>query len=1146
MLTVITGGAMSQKDEMLREKMLKCLQDGKKVYVFVPDQFSFEYDKMLYDLFGAKLFNKISTMGLNRFAEKLRKKYGTDKGETADENAKIISMYKAIKEYKSTGSAVYYTKNLEKPSFVKQMIEISENFSRNEFSGEYVSAVSEKTDGVLSEKLKEIGEIYGLYQKKLQQLNLCDGFSVVNEACEILKKHDCLCDCEIFFDRYDTFSADEYKIIEIMLRQCENMYFSVTLSEENNSKSPFSPFEPTVKTLSTLETIAKNTGEKFVRLKSSIYRYNKSALAHVNGNILCIENCFTNDNEGVKVAFAQDVYDEVEYVAGEIKRLVREEGLKYKEIAVISRQLADYVSIIEGTFDRYEIPTFIDSKENISKSVLAIYITNILDFVKGKTFKTEKILRMIKSPLSPFKDYEVWAIEEYCYMWNVEDDMWLSDFTAVDQRNNNLNTVNDIRRRIIEPAVKFRKSTENPTANTLLKALTTLLEDYNLSSCANSVVKLSKNIDGEKSYITEKSSEVELVREFKQMWLLFIGAIYSLNDNFSDETISLKELCDVFSLIMSQMTISNPPQRINTVTVAMAEHSRLSNVKAVFVLGANADKFPAKIKQGGLFSEKEKRTLTKIGVQLSVEAEEQIKNERLITYLALTQGSDKLYVCCPKNDSEGRPLVQSDVVRELLNMFGNSIVTDVSNLGADFFCKTKRSALARFTECMNDNSVNSQSIKKALESVKSTSEKLNNILRNGDLTDFDISKTTAEDMFFNADKNLDRIVLSPSSIEKYNKCPFGYFCQYGLKLKTPFKSEINGVNRGNVIHYVLENLLSVKSGDKTVYNVDFEKMTDDEIRDKVFELAQEYKEHQMGGEFGKDVRFNKLYERICQNAVYVVLNIQHEIKHSSFVPTAFEYSIKDKNGDSMLKLTDGEIEVCITGQIDRIDTYKDNDGTVYLKIVDYKTGKMKDIFSKIFHGVSLQMIIYIMALLKSQNELNANNTAKAGAMVYVPANYIKSEKFRSTFEFDKVKADVNFTKNFTDKALMRIGIANGNERVVFALNEQADKNFCLSEKNEYFTDSEIERIENYTEEKIKETASNILRGKISPSPLADATSSRITKPCSYCEYGDICGVKNAPVKRVLTKDDKNKLMEIVLDKKEENPQENTEGDENNG
>lgn len=1128
---------MSKKDEMLLDSILKCIKAEKRVFVFVPDQFSFEYDKMLYDFLGARLFNKINVIGLNRFAQKLRKSYGSENGSTASDNAKAILMHKTIKKYKSQGNSVYYKKNLEKLSFVTQMLEVSDQLSRNDISAEILQVASQKADGVLSEKLSEIGQMYSIYQEELKNQGLCDGLSVVNEACEILKKNTYFDDCEIFFDRYDTFSADEYKIIEVMLHQCENMYFSVTLSDENNSKSLFSPFEATVKTVSELKQIAKSVGADVVCKKSNQYHYNKSALAHINANIFCVDEHFSPDNEGVKVVYAQDVYDEVEFVAGEIKRLVREEKLKYSEIAVISRQLSEYISIIESTFERYEIPTFIDAKENISKSVLAIYIANVLDCIKGKSFNTEKILRMIKSPLSPFKDYEVWAVEEYCYTWNVDGDMWSVPFTAFEEKNNNLETINKVRSRIVEPIEKFRKTTQDATVRELLSAFTKLLKAYELSSCANSIVKLSKDIQGEKSYITDKSTEIELVREFKQIWQLFINAIYSISDHMGDEKISITELGNILTLLMSTMTISNPPQRINTVTVAMAEHTRLSKVKAVFVLGANADKLPAKVRTGGIFTEREKNILTEIGIDLSQTAIDSIKSERLVTYLALTQGSDKLYVSCPKADGENRPLVKSSVVKEIVNMFGSAVELNTSQLGVEFFCQTPRSAFSKLYECMNDYSVSSQSLRYALGKIPETASKVEKIYGNSKRDEFELSKQASENLFFKDVDDKKQITLSPSSIDTYNKCPFSYFCKYGLGLKAPMKYEINGVNRGRVIHYVLENILSVNDGDKKVYNAEFEKMPPQQVEKLVYELAYEYKNTKLGGDFGKDIRFDVFFERICKNAVFVVLNIQQELVQSSFVPKAFEYTIKDKDGKALLKLSDGEIDVCVTGQIDRIDTYTNKDGTTYLKIVDYKTGKVNNMFNKIFHGVSLQMIIYIMALLEGKNEINPDHTAQAGAMVYTPANYIKSSKLHSTVEYDKLALKVDFNKDYAYKMLARFGIGNSDDDVITALDETKNAYFFMSSEMEYFKNVEIDRIEDYAREKISQTGKNILNGKIEASPLADITSSRMTKPCSYCEYYDICGKKTAKPKRFLTSDDKNRLMDLILESEEETVEE---------
>lgn len=1141
-LTIITGGAMSHKDAMLREGIKSAVLNNKKTYVFVPDQFSYEYDKMLYDIFGVKLFNKIEVVGLNRFCENLRKSFGSPKGATADENTRVISMYQAIRLMKEDNNASYYTKNLEKPSFVNTMLEVSSKLFKNGVSPVSLKSLSEKTGGSLKNKLSDISSIYDCYEKILEEKELCDGLSVVLEACDIIKNNNVLEGCAVFFDRYDTFSKDEYLLIEAMLHKCDEMYVAVTLSDENNSKSSITPFATTLKTCSLLEGIANSTGMPVRRLKSNVYYYNKPALTHINTNIFSVKNHPLQNHDGVSVVVAQDMYDEVEYVCAQIKRLVRDNKLRYSDIAVISRQLSEYESILEGAFEKYEIPAFIDSKSGVLKSTLAIYIMSIIDCLRGKSYNTEKILRMIKSPLSPFKDFEVNAIEEYCYTWNVNGDMWKNPFEICDDDKNNLDTVEDIRRRITAPVAEFKEGEKEYTASEFISLFVKVLNDYSITSCVNSIVKTSDSVKGDKSYVTDKSTEIELVREFGQVWSMFVSALDSVNTNLSDKRITIKEFSDIMTLLFSQMSISNPPQRLNTVTVASAEHSRLSAVKAVFVIGVNADKLPCVSVKNSIFTGKEIRILEELGFEIANNALEAVKNERLIAYLALTQGSDSLYVCCPNADKKGKSLAPSVIVKELVKMFGQGVVVDSGKLKADFYCLTEKSAYSKLAECMNDNTSEAVTLKTALEKFPQTSYKVKSLYENSKKKQFKLSEEVSEKLFFRNHDSQKIISLSPSSIEKYNKCPFDYFCNYGLNLRTPVKNEINGINRGNIIHYVLENLLSVKENNETFYNEDFENMTENEISDMVSRLAYEYRNKFMGGDFGKDNRFDKIFQRITDNAVLVVMNIQQELKNSFFKPDAFEYSITDDKGASILKIKGDDFVVNVRGVVDRIDTYKNEDGKSFVKIVDYKTGKVSNFLNKVFHGVSLQLIIYLLALVDGDSVYNNDNTYPGG-IVYTPAIYIDSSSSVSedktipsdVDEDKKISIRAEYTQEYINKKLQRLGFVLNDEQIVSALSHIEKSPFVPKETNSRLDAESIYAMTRYTENHIKKVGERLSEGDIKALPLVDATGTQLKKPCSYCEYSDICGVKNARPERFMVKEDEGNLIKELAEyiKKEE-------------
>ncbi|NLZ45692.1 MAG: hypothetical protein GX896_03270 [Clostridiales bacterium] len=1135
MLKIITGGAMSNKDAILREGILASRKNNSKVLVIVPDQFSFEYDKMLYNIFGAKLFNSLSVYGIKRLSEDVQNTYGSRLGTIADDNTKLISMYESIKMLKSSGNVKYFQRNLDKLDFSNDMLRVVAELRQNDILPTDLENVSQKLDGVLSEKLFDISLILNFYNEILDKKGYKDRLSYMINSSVAAKESRCFKGFDIFIDRFESFTYDELKFIEAMLSTSNNMTVALTLSNENNSKSNTTPFLPTIQTKSDFESMARGIGQKIQYERASEYYYNKKALTHVNANIFCLKNNKCDENDGVKVVYAKDFYEEVEYTAAEIKRLIREENLNYNDIAVISRQLSDYAPIIEGAFERYEIPTFIDKSDNISKSVLAIYISSILDCVRGKTFKTEKLLRMIKSPLSPFKDFEVSTIEEYCYSWNVDGDMWKTPFTATDVKRDNLETVNNVRERIVSAISEFRNRTQNSTSENMVNEFINLINKLEITSCANALVKISEDLgDSSEKYITENSVEMELIREFKQIWSMFVGGLRSIYDNLGEREMSVKEFTDIFELIMSGMTVSNPPQRINTVTVASAEHSRLSAVKAVFVLGANVDRMPAAVSKTGIFTEKEKQLLKENELTWTADLINQIHNERLITYLALTQGSHYLYVCCPRADIEGKALIPSTVVKELIRMFGEDIIEDAEHKDLSFYCQTPRSAFNKFSECMNDNTTEAITLKRALEEDKGYKEKVESLIKNSKQIDFSISQNTSAKLFFNEYGDKMEISISPSSLENYTKCPFMYFCKYGLGLHKPVKNEMNGINRGVMIHSVLEKIISKEQDGKRVYNPEFETMDIEEIKVKTEEIFQHHLETEMGGGFGKTDRFYAMLNRLKENAFIVVSNIQQELINSKFKPQAFELKMINDEGKGIFKLETGDIIINIKGTVDRVDIFTDEKGDKYIKIVDYKTGSRLSLLSNMYNGLSLQLLMYLIALIEGEHEIDGDENEKEklipAGIVYTPARYINSQSEDIEYinnEEKYIEASIEVGKKTILKTLARYGLIINDSEVMSSMNEDIKSSKFIPDKDDRVNSNMLKALSVYAKLKLENTAENLLAGKINADPLSEIESG-FKKPCRYCDFDSICGVKTKRPKRIIDKkEDKESLISIL-------------------
>ena len=144
----------------------------------------------------------------------------------------------------------------------------------------------------------------------------------------------------------------------------------------------------------------------------------------------------------------------------------------------------------------------------------------------------------MKSTLSMFNDTVTSKIEDYCYKWNVNGDMWLSDFTALEKDEKNdktyLESINEIRRQIIEPLEILKKSTINVTADKICEAFYDFLEKVHISTIISSCIKDGLGMN------ESEDNLLEIAREFKQLWRIFVGSIQSIYDNIGEEQISLK------------------------------------------------------------------------------------------------------------------------------------------------------------------------------------------------------------------------------------------------------------------------------------------------------------------------------------------------------------------------------------------------------------------------------------------------------------------------------------------------------------------------------------------------------------------------------------------------------------------------------
>ena len=1124
MLKLVSGGTHSEREELFINLIKQASDADMDILVIIPDQFSFEYDKKLYYALGAKAFNKIQTVGFNRLAELMSKKYGSNSKETADDNAKIITMYKAVKRLKATGDVKFYEKSLKKSSFISDSIDLVTDFVQSGISPEDLRVASEKSDGSLQSKLYDMSRLYEFYLDELDKAGLKDSLTALGECCELAEENDFFKDKFIFIDSFSDFSVDELKLIDCMLKQAAQITVSLIISHENKSRNNQSPFAQTIRTAQNLKNIAmsKNLGIDEIELKAAENRCS-CEIEHLDENLYFNKPSEFNKSENIKILSGTDIYEETEYVCSEISRLVREENYKYKDIAVILGNIHETASVLEGTFERYDIPCFIDYSKGAGQSALVLYLKSIFDCIITRNWNTEKLLRYIKSPLSDFLDYDICDIENYCITWNVDGNMWESEFTAPADSDSNLARINETRIRIIEPLSEFKDSCKNASSQDICLALFNFLDKIKLSQQMFSKIKTASS-DNEKDF--------ELAREYKQLWKTVLSAVSAIYSRFDDEKISLREFSDIFNLMICGMSVSKPPQTVDCVRIASTNHSRLSDVKIAFVMETNSGVFPSDINNSCLLTHSDKKKLEQLKLNVSSSAMRQIERERLNVYLALTMPTDKLYVTYSESDFQGTAKLPSVVVPMLKRMFGD-MESKIQDIPIDFFCTSYRTAFYKYLEKSSDRNSLIAAIRESLKCSDFYESKLNYVNSASKKQEHKLSDEMAEKLFFSHDMN-----LSATRVKDYYSCPFSYYCKYGLKLKAPIPVEINPMNTGNLIHSCFEKIMSIKvENDKKVYNNDFPQLSDKIIKERIHEEFINYANEHMGGDFGKTASFNAAMKRLENSAFFAVKNIQTELTDSLFVPEAFEYNLTKDSGESILQLKlDEEIKINIRGSIDRADIFTSQSGEQYIRIVDYKTGDITLRLEEIYNGLNLQMLIYLLAVTQRKNDLNQNGTLKPSAILYSHINFIKAG-------FTPEEIEILKNGESLDEELVRKrastykpdGIMVENEFTLKALNKRfsgAFTPFKFTSKGEIsgngkkpVSEEYFLGLEQFALMKLYEMADKLKCGEILADPIE--TSKFLT--CTYCDYWSICGNSSPKNPRKAEKSDIDKINEKIND-----------------
>ena len=1091
MLRLVVGRSGTGKTHTIFEQLCDAVWAGREdVILLVPEQFSFESERTLLARLGPRLAGKIQVLSFTRMAETVMREVGGLAGRRMDDAARALLMSRAIEQSgdylslfrRCVGDAGTVASIL---TMIREMVQCGITASRMEQAAESISGAS-------GEKIRELALIYGAYEALTagtqQYIDPDDDLTMLSER---LRESTLAAGALVFVDGFKGFTGQEMAILGALMKLSENITVALCCDPENTDDGGI--FAPVVRTAQQLRDMAR---KEHVLVAADLKlednrRAAHPALAAAEAGVLCPRSNASEVDCGevVSIAACEDVYAECDFVARSIRRYLREEDGRCRDIAVVARNLEPYRGVLDAAMEKQGITFLMDEREDILTQPLTALMLSALDAVTGG-FRTDDLLCLLKTGLAGFSAHSVALLENYVLMWGISGRKWRDEWTwnplglAVamnDSARKQLWYLNLLRRRFINPLERLRERIYNKDVNG--RMFSGAVYDYLVGMRVPLLLRL-------RVMRLDAAGEPALADRTARLWEVVMGLLDRVAAVLDGGGISPERMTALLRLAAGLTDFGAVPQSLDAVQVGVADRIRFSSPKAVYILGANEGVFPAWPSGGGMLADSERQTLAGLGLPLHTGTVEETEDERLLAYLAVAAPSHRLIVSYVTGDVDGTVLSPSALVKSLRRIFPNMRTTtpgsprDVESERDAFEC-----AAARWTDGAVD-SVTLREIFRGRDGYERWVAVLDKAAAREPVRFADDSM--AKRLFGNDMK------LSASRVEIYHQCRFRYFCQYGVKAQPRRPAEVDGLTYGTVMHYVMENVLPayVANG--------YAGMKKERIMQDAGDAVRRYVDEVMGGTEDKPKRFIAQLNLLVRVAGLMLWRIAAELAQSQFVPVDYELSIgMEEDGAARvlpidLALPDGG-SVRVIGKVDRVDICEQN-GKRYVRIVDYKSSSKELVLSDVVEGINVQMLIYLFTLWQNGGARYGDVTP--AGVLYLPAALPIINEARE-MEADKVQAAQM-------KKMKMNGIVLDDPDVIRAMEIEAAGVFipaALRKDGTPDSHSRVASLEQFgllkkrMEQLIENMAETLRGGDVAAIP----TISGSNDACKYCDYYAVCG-----------------------------------------
>ena len=1029
-----------------------------RILLLVPDQFTLQAEKEAFYYLKTKGIMELEVLSFSRLGARVLAETGGGGKARIDECGRYMLITKLAAENRD--KLGLYKNSSKLASFAKMANDLIYEMKQYNTAPERLSDVIGAINGgvMLKRKLEDINLLYSKYEEYTKD-NYLDGEDYIALFTSKMGVSKLISDSVIWIYGFDYFTPKNMDMLKELMKHSREM--NILMTYEN-------------KTGGADEEIFELTGKVIEKLKILAAQSGVSAL------VCPVPDAYINEKklEIVTLVRAANIHNEIETAAAYALELVRDFGLKYSEMAIICNDTDERARIARRIFTEYGVDIFIDQKRSFAHNPAVRCISSLLKTVING-YRNSDIFSMLKTGLLDISADKCEELENYVIKYRIKGSRWKKEFQKGEEEYGEaFQYIEASRKELIELLSKFevpfkKAKTARQKAETLYEYLSKALE-------------IPEKL--------EKMAAMEIGRELfafaeetAQAWKSIIDILDQFVEIMGSEEISAADFASVLDVGFESVELGILPPTADGLVLGTMQRMRLGRIKALLVIGANEGVLPAAMAREGLLSDDEKNWLFGREIEICRREELRLQEEQIAIYKNMSKPERFLWMSHSISESDGGKINPSLIFERVRETYpGLEVQKDIiSEKDAASLIQSEGSSLKHIADALREAVIYEKKPavewRYAADWYKENDEMNFNRLIDGLFFKNSRNNLNKELIEKLHQKGHEDMVVSPSRLEKYGKCPFAFFVNYGLLPDEIRIFEVAGREIGDIYHNCIMRFSKelTKPGAKiTGPESSWMSVTREEC-DRIISLLLDeevgtYREGIFKQGKEEEYRTGRIKDVCAENAWTLV---QH-VRNGDIVSMDFEAVFGRGSGNIPpveVEISGGR-KVLIEGKIDRADVLAD--GSV--KIIDYKTGKEKFSIAEAKAGWRLQLMLYLKAAQRRK--------AKPAGVFYFMIDE-KSETGRmdgvvvdKTSVIESIAGDFQDYSNIIPVRKLKNGSIKGNSA-----------GSLLSEE-------EFGELQDAVDDKVKALCGELISGCIDVRPKRSGSMTA----CTYCGYKGIC------------------------------------------